>query len=350
MGYSIILLAVFFTLTFAQRAWFNGVNVPWNKFGYDIGSGAFDQNWFNTFFQMCTQNHVNSARFWLHCDGRASPQFNSDGTVSGLSSTFLTELKQLTDMAKSHNVVLMICLWSFDMCKHEATGGYHPELISNPTARSSYIQKALIPMLQALASYDNVIWEIINEPEWCIKETPGNTEFQATLVQMQAFAGAIADAIHKNSRQTVTLGSSCLKWNSDANPPAVGNWWSDKSLQSAFSSNQAKLDFYQIHYYDWMYNSEWGFDPMREPATYWKLDKPTMVGELPATGGQYYTPDKLMNGTLANGFWGNAFWAYNADFDWHKDVDAWNQFYASHSQLASYNTLVSWLKGLRDDE
>jgi len=342
------LLAIFFAVSYSQTAWFNGVNVPWNKFGYDIGTGSFDQTWFNTFFSICKQNHVNSARFWLHCDGRASPAFASDGTVSGLSSTFLPELEQLASMAASNQVVLMITLWSFDMCKQETPTGYHPQLIMNQTATQTYINNALIPMLKALASHNNVVWEIINEPEWCIKETPGNTQYQASLVEMQRFAGSIADAIHKNSRQAVTLGSSCLKWNSDANPPAVGNWWSDSALQKAFPSSQAKLDFYQIHYYDWMHNDQWGFDPVRESASYWKLDKPTLVGELPATGGQFYKPAQIMNSSFVNNFWGTAFWAYNADFDWHDDIAAWNQFYADHPQLASYNTLVSWLGSLRN--
>ncbi len=33
----------------------------------------------------------------------------------------------------------------------------------------------------------------------------------------------ISDAIHKNSKKYVTVGSACLKWNSDVNP-AVGNF------------------------------------------------------------------------------------------------------------------------------
>jgi len=329
-----------------KNAWFNGVNVPWDQYGYDIGSGHFDKNWFTTFFTACKDNNINSARFWLHCDGRASPMFSSNGYVTGLSPTFLQELQELTEMASSSSVVLIIALWSFDMCKQETQTGYHPQLISDPSATLSYINLALIPMLKSLQNFDNVVWEIINEPEWCIKETPGNTNYQAPLVDMQRFAGAIADAVHNNSKHTVTLGSASLKWNSDANPPAVGNWWSDQALQKAFPSKHAKLDFYQIHYYDWMHNDQWGYDPCREPASYWKLDKPTLVGELPATGGQFYSPIQLMNVSFAHNFYGTAFWAYNADFDWHADIAAWKQFYTQHTQIASYNTLVSWLKSL----
>jgi len=30
--------------------WWNGLNVPWNSFGYDIGTNAFNITWFNVFF------------------------------------------------------------------------------------------------------------------------------------------------------------------------------------------------------------------------------------------------------------------------------------------------------------
>jgi hypothetical protein len=341
-----LLVAIFFTLSSSQTSWFNGINVPWHNFGYDIGANSFDSNWFASFFANCSENHINSARFWVHCDGRASPMFNSDGSVSGLSPTFLPELEQLVKMASSSHVVTMLTLWSFDMCKQETPTSYHPQLISNTNALQSYVTKALIPILKTLDKYDNVVYEIINEPEWCVKETPGNTPYMASLSEMQRFAATIADAIHKNSRHAVTLGSSSLKWNSNSSA-AVGNWWSDAALQKQVASSSAKLDFYQIHYYDWMHNDQWGYDPCREPASYWSLDKPTVVGELPATGGQFYTPTQLVECSFKDNYWGDMFWAYNADFDWKKAIPAWTQFYQEHAGISSYTSLVNWLKTLR---
>jgi len=341
-----LLLVVWITLSFSQpHVWFNGINVPWNKFGYDIGTNSYDQSWFETFFTACATNHINSARFWLHCDGRASPSFNSDGTVSGLSSTFLSDLKTLVGQAKAHNVVLMITLWSFDMCKQETSTSLHADLISNQAHTTTYINNALVPLVQALSSYENVVYEVINEPEWCIKETPGTTTVQVPLVEMQRFAGMIAEAVHKHSSHKVTLGSSALKWDASKGS-GIGNWWNDTSLNSAYKSQQGHLDFYQIHYYDWMYDPSWGYDPCREPTSYWGLDKPTVVGELPATGGAHYKPLDLLQCSFNNSFIGDMFWAYKADFDWHQATTAWNSFYSSHSNIASYASLVSWLKTL----
>jgi len=262
--------------------------------------------------------------------------------VSGLSSSFNSDLVSLITAAKQHNVVVLICLWSFDMCKTETSNSMHIDLISNADHTKSYITKALVPMLQAVKSYNNIAWEIINEPEWCVKETPGTTPQMVPLVEMQRFTGMIAEAIHQNSPQKVTTGSACLKWNSDKSP-AVGNWWSDSALQKAYPSSTGHLDFYQIHYYDWMYNPDWGFDPCRVPSSFWNLDKPTLVGELSATSAHYSPMDEL-NCSFNGSFIGDMWWAYNANADWTSAIPATNQFYSAHSNLASYNALVAWVK------
>jgi len=329
----------------APPAWFNGANVPWDHFGYDIGTGSFDANWFKTFFQTCQTNHINSARFWLHCGGGGSPQYNSDGSVKGLSSTFLSDLTTLVGMAKNYSVVMVIALWSFDMFKNNPP---HNDLVADPTKTTSYINNALVPMVKALEPYENVIWEIMNEPEWAINETPCQTNTCVSLKQMQRFHGAIAEAIHTYSAtHPVTTGSSCLKWNSDANPPALGNWWSDAALKSAYPSNTGVLDFYQVHYYDWMHDPSWGFDPCRANTTYWKLDKVTMVGELPSDAGTYYSPEQFMNCSYANGFTGTMYWAYNADWPLPSAYSGLNNFYNAHQSIASYSALVTWARSLR---
>jgi len=327
-------------------AWFNGANVPWNSFGADIGGGAYNSGWFTTFFKECQSNHINSARFWLHCDGRSTPNFNSSGYVTGLSSSFLSDLTSFMNLAKQYQVVIVLSLWSFDMFKGQP--GQHADLVSDQSKTNSYINNALVPIIKTLESFDNVIYEIMNEPEWAIQETPGNTAVQVPLSQMQRFHAMLAEAIHKNSaKKTVTTGSASLKWNSAAVPPAVGNWWNDAALNKSYPSTTGHLDFYQIHYYDWMYNTDWGYDPCRENAAYWKLDKPTMTGELPATGGNYYTPYQFLNCSYNNNFWGAMFWAYNADWPLDTALSGLNQFYSEHSSISSYNALITWSQSLR---
>ena len=220
--------------------WWNGLNTPWDNFGYDIGTSlGLNITFFDDFFTQCHSNHINVARFWLHCDGRASPLFHNDGSVSGLSSTFLSDLTTLVDMAEENNVVLLITLWSFDMCNQEVPTGLHVDLISNSTKTQTYLDNALHPMLISLQNYTNVVWEVINEPEWCIQETPSSTTTSVPLIDMQRFVSLIVNEVHQYSSQKITVGSASLKWNSDVKP-AVGNWWKDSELQEG-----AYLDFYQ---------------------------------------------------------------------------------------------------------
>ena len=48
--------------------------------------------------------------------------------------------------------------------------------------------------------------------------------------------------------------------------------------------------------------------PATKDTSYWQLDKPCLVGELPADGGFYFTPSKFMDLSFDNDFIGNAFW------------------------------------------
>ena len=57
----------------------------------------------------------------------------------------------------------------------------------------------------------------------------------------------------------------------------MGNFWSDAALGAASGDPEGRLDLYNVHYYDWMHDDSWGYDPCRKPVSYWGLDKPTVV-------------------------------------------------------------------------
>jgi hypothetical protein len=321
-------------------AWFNGMNVPWDSYGADIGGGGFDSSWFEKFFSMCNQNGVNVARYWLHANGYKTPTFNTDGSVSGLSSNFLSDLTLLADLSQKHQVVLQIALWSFDMCKDEGQPN-RASLISNAGFSKSYVTNALLPMLQVLNKYAHIIIEVANEPEWCIKG-PGTTSVQVQRSEFQRFTAMIAEAVHQNSHLKVTTGSAALKWNSD-HGTAEANYWSDAALQTAYPSQVGKLDFYNVHFYDWMVNPSWGYDPCRANVSYWGMDKPVVVAELPPTS-SYYSTTTMMNCALKNGFMGDMFWAYNDPaFPYTAALPSLQAFARNYSDIASFSALVSWL-------
>ena len=141
----------------SSTPYLNGVNVPWRQFGIDFGThpswGAnYDGTWFNNAFVAMKAQGINSARIWVHCDGRASPEFNASGDVTGLDSNFIPNLQDMLDKANASGIKIQLCLWSFDMCNDNTGGagpygGKHANLITNTTYRSNYITKALNPMM-----------------------------------------------------------------------------------------------------------------------------------------------------------------------------------------------------------
>jgi hypothetical protein len=318
-----------------------GLNVPWNNFGYDIGGNVFNASFFETYFALAQSGGQNVARFWVHTDGaRSGLVYDQSGLVQGLSATFTKDLKQLLSIAQQHSVVVQLCLWSFDMCKDEMkTGSTKAALVSSEAASKSYVENALKPMLESVRDFPNVIIETINEPEWCMKG-PGNTPDQVDASDMQRFVAMIAEAAHAKGRK-VTTGSASLKWSSHASE-AEASYWDDAALLKAYPSSTGNMDFYNVHYYDWMHNDQYGYDPMRAvDVSHWKLDKPTVVAELPPKSNFYSVADLLQKPT-ANGFKGVMFWAYNdPSFDIHPAMAPLKSFASSHG--ATYSALLSWL-------
>ena len=233
--------ALAFTDTTGGTLW-AGANLPWNQFGNDIGAGAWDSAYFFKSFESLKSHGANSVRFWLHADGRSTPAFSNDGVVTGMGGpNFGSDLKQLVELAKAHELVLQLCLWSFDMCKNKDR---HTDLISNVTKTDSYVKNALTPMLELLRGTKHVVIEVINEPEWCMKSFCEADEC-VEVSEMQRFTAKIAEAVHSLSTLRVTTGSASLKFSSVR---GEASYWNDASLRTAYPSSVGILDFYNVHY------------------------------------------------------------------------------------------------------
>ncbi len=334
-----------------KNYYINGINVPWNAFGSDAGvhyqwGALYERSFFTTLFEQCKLYGVNCVRLWIHCDGRTSPEFDDNGSVTGLDTNFLSNLEEIFSIGAQNNVMVMPCLWSFDMTK-DFTGsagkyaGLHADLIKDSSKTASYITNALIPMVKKFANTCNLLaWEIINEPEWSISG-PGTTVQLVSAKEMLRFCGMISEAIHANSSKMVTVGSACLKWHSTKIGPAEVHYWNDSSFAAAYNKPGAKLDFYQIHYYDWMYNPDWGYDPFQATKTpsYWKLDKPTLIGENPGVAGKY-TLKEMIENAYTNGYAGIMPWSYDSVDQygsWSGCKDELKAFHDKHASMIDFS-------------
>ncbi len=344
--------------------WFlAGVNVPWQNDGYGADFATVEEWGQHTYthantdamFAALQASGVNTVRWWVFADGRGAPEFSASagGSVTGLDATILPSMADAIALAAQRHIYIVFNLWSFDMlmpdssasAKGEHAGG-HTDMITDAAKRSSFLTKALLPMLAypvpgtsyTIGTHPNVLgWDIFNEPEWGISDlnsVDGNISQPVTLAQMRRFIAEVAGSIHRNSNQLVTVGSASMKWNSDAGLGTVGNMWKDAALTPYDA--QGFLDFYQIHYYGWMNgNLTWSYAPTRIDWAAGGFDKPTVIGELPANaGGTNYSAAGLLDTLHANCYGGSWAWTYS---DVNDGTGGWSDTSAALKAFTSAN-------------
>lgn len=103
-------------------------------------------------------------RMWVHVDGQYTPEINNTGYVTATDSTntLIPEMLRYLQTAQEMNLMVVFVLWNgadFNNAKALQT-------LQNDSNYQSYINNALIPMVQGLAGQPALAgWEIFNEPE-----------------------------------------------------------------------------------------------------------------------------------------------------------------------------------------
>jgi hypothetical protein len=239
-------------------------------------------------------------RVFVFADGRASPEFGMDGSVTGLDNYFFQDFDALINAASQNNLLLVPVIVDFNWFNAASVSsgvqsGGHSDVIRNPVKRQSFIDNALKPLVQRYADSSEIFaWEIGNEPEWAMQEVDKqgfSVTDPVTVREMQDFVRMCVSAIHSISSQKVTLGSARRTWL---------QYWTNLGL-----------DYYQFHFYDkfQQYNPPDVF-PFATAGDL-GLDKPCFVGEAPSAGTNY-SAQQYLQAALDGGYAGLVFWSFRA--------------------------------------
>ena len=240
-------------------------------------------------------------RVFVFGDGRAAPDFKGNGEVKGLDKDFFRDFDILLQVAKQRRLKLIPVLLDFHWCDkpkriNGVLCGGHSNVIRDAKKRQTFLNLTLKPFLERYGDHPSIYAiDVINEPEWAMKEV-GYGEVPAinavSIQEMQNFVRACGKMIHQKSSHKVTVGSARRKWL---------HYWQGLGL-----------DLYQFHWYDHFFDEEpfpW------EPYADLNLDKPCIIGEVPAKSTKFTTADYL-NAAKDGGYSGLLVWSYRAGDDY----------------------------------
>ncbi|MBQ7774905.1 MAG: cellulase family glycosylhydrolase [Lachnospiraceae bacterium] len=295
-----------------ERLYMNGVNTPWDNWN-DFG-GSFSKSFWEEHFALLRENGINSTRIWISCNGDVGMSITKDGYVNGATTKHWENLDTLFKLAEENGIYIMATLMSFDHFK-DSNGTYESwrKMVADEELTESYIQNYVIPFCERYDDFDS-LWSIdlCNEPDWIHENQEcGKLSWEV----LSKFFAKEAAAIHENSDILVTVGFGIVKYNSE---DYSGNKGSDEYLQSLYADENAYLDFYSTHFYEW--EAQWYGFPFDKSPEAFKLDgtKPCVIGECPATGmvgtmkgSQPLTGDEMYINVYNNGWDGIMGWTSN---------------------------------------
>jgi hypothetical protein len=299
-----------------------GLNFPWWNYGTDFGTGGWGKftDWANLETQMAIMRSqgVRMIRWWVFADGRYAPDFNADGTVSGLDSFVLADLDKAMALAAKYNLYLMLAVTDANIVGPGSSDGAvqmggHGVLITNAAVRQTYLDRALKPLLQHVAAspYAKYVaaYDVMNEPELQVQGFWGS---QFTRDQMKGFLADCVNYIHLyGGGAYATVGSAMPGW------------------ASAWAG--IGQDVYQVHWYPGFDNGA-PFMSSLPTAASLGLDKPVIVGEF-ATAVTQAQMQQQLDTIYARGYAGALAWSYwvgDSATNWSSSqpvFTAWSQQY-----------------------
>jgi hypothetical protein len=250
-----------------------GVNLPWVRYGTDVGAsrwfpqGGFGQQpaaleQLDRAFAAIAADGIALVRMFLLCDARSGVRFDSNGVPLGIDDALLADVDALVATARRRRVGLMPVLLDFHLCapRKMINGvqiGGRSRLMSDRDAAAAFIDRVLRPVVERYGTDETIVaWDIINEPEWCLRGGPLFRRTAVPFSAVQDFLGAAVQGVKRWASQPVTIG-------------CAGTWRLDLVTP-------LDLDFYQVHWYD-----RFGWAALARPVAELGLgDRPVILGEF----------------------------------------------------------------------
>jgi hypothetical protein len=149
-------------------------------------------------------------RVFLLCDARSGVRFDDNGFPLGVDDALLPDIDVLLATARRRRVSLMPVLLDFHLCgpRKMVNGvqiGGRSRLIADRDAQAAFIDRIIRPVVERCGHDDTVIaWDIINEPEWCLRGGPLFRRTAVSFPALQNFLGEAVQCVKSAARQPVT--------------------------------------------------------------------------------------------------------------------------------------------------
>jgi hypothetical protein len=322
--------------SFGPKRFLLGSNLPWIRYGLDIGSsaatpdgglhanaesaGALDEA-----FARLRREGAEHARVFLFCDGRAGICFGTDGTPEGLDDSVFEDVDVLLAAAERHRIGLCLVLFDAGLVaapseEDGVRGGGHADVLGEPAKREALLEHVLEPVLRRYGTHPAIdAWDIFDEPEcatqgmacphparprgakrWAKVGSALSTLLPALGLRppsppapalipasaMRGFLGAAVQAVHLHTRSLATVGLA-----STANLGLVEG---------------LGLDFYQAHWWE-----PYGDAPLRRAAADFRLDRPLVLGAFPAST-KHKSAKTVLDTVRCAGYGGAFLWSLRA--------------------------------------
>jgi hypothetical protein len=242
-------------------------------------------------------------------------RWDADGAPAGIAPSLVADVQRALALAEANDVYIMLTPFSFDNFRpttweNGVLSRSLAPMVVDGALRKKLVQNLLGPLADAVAQSPYrkrmIAWDLMNEPEWAMTgpSQTGDPDFPAqpgldlvTHDQMETFLSDAADVLRARSGALISVGGAAIKW---------AKAWS-----------RIGVDFYQFHYYDWVYE----FFPYASVslAAMGVSDKPVVMGEFPADGVSAIpsrglparSAPELTADLAAHGYAGALSWAFN---------------------------------------